>query len=65
MDSVTLQQRAFILSSLRRLNVTISSNAYRFCDQVIQDGWMPPLGNLEDVDSTIKQKYEDYVNGQR
>jgi hypothetical protein len=60
-----LQQRAFILSSLRRLNVPISSFAYMFADQMIKDGWMPPLGSLSEVDDNIELKYLEFVNGKK
>ena len=63
MTGEVLQQRAFILSSLRRLNIPISTFAYRFADQMIKEGWMPPLGSLSEVDSRIELKYAEFVNG--
>ena len=57
------QQRAFILSSLRRLNIHISSYSYKFVDDVIREGWMPPLGNLTEVDSEIEAKFYKFKNG--
>ena len=63
MTGEVLQQRAFILSSLRRLNIPISTFAYRFADQMIKEGWMPPLGSLSEVDSRIELKYSEFVNG--
>ena len=63
MSGEILQQRAFILSSLRRLNIPISTFAYRFADQMIKEGWMPPLGSLSEVDSRIELKYAEFVNG--
>jgi hypothetical protein len=65
MDSNILQQRAFILSSLRRLGIPISTYSYRFADKVIEEGWMPPLGNLSQVDEKIELKYSEFINGQR
>jgi hypothetical protein len=62
MDSNTLQQRAFILSSLRRLSVPITTHTYRFADKMIKEGWMPPLSSLDNVDSTINQKFQEFVN---
>ena len=62
MSGEVLQQRAFILSSLRRLNIPISTFAYRFADQMIKEGWMPPLGNLSEVDSKIELKYLEFTN---
>jgi hypothetical protein len=64
MDSNILQQRAFILSSLRRLDVPISTYAYRFADKVIKEGWMPSSGNLKEVDAKIELKYLEFINGQ-
>ena len=64
MDSSILQQRAFILSSLRRLNIPITTYAYRFADKVIKEGWMPPSGNLKEVDAKIELKYLEFINGQ-
>jgi hypothetical protein len=63
MTNEVLQQRAFILSSLRRLNIPISTFAYRFADYTIKEGWMPPLGNLSQVDATIETKYQEFING--
>jgi hypothetical protein len=63
MSGEVLQQRAFILSSLRRLNIPISTFAYRFADQMIKEGWMPPLGNLSEVDAKIELKYLEFING--
>ena len=62
MSGEVLQQRAFILSSLRRLNIPISTFAYRFADQIIKEGWMPPLGNLSEVDAKIELKYLEFTN---
>ena len=62
MSGEVLQQRAFILSSLRRLNIPISTFAYRFADQMIKEGWMPPLGNLSEVDAKIELKYLEFTN---
>lgn len=63
MDSSITQQRAFILSSLRRLNIPISTYSYKFSDKIINEGWMPPLGNLNEVDSQINIKYQEFING--
>jgi hypothetical protein len=63
MGSNILQQRAFILSSLRRLGIPISTYSYRFVDYVIKENWMPPLGNLSQVDSEVQNKYEKFING--
>jgi hypothetical protein len=63
-NSDTLKRRAFILSSLRRLNIPISTFAYKFADKIISEGWMPTLACLDEVDTSIKNKYEDFINGQ-
>jgi hypothetical protein len=63
MDSNILQQRSFILSSLRRLGIPISTYSYRFADYVIKENWMPSLGKLSQVDSEIQNKYEKFING--
>lgn len=63
MTGEVLQQRAFILSSLRRLNIPISTFAYRFADQMIKEGWMPSLGNLSEVDAIMELKYLEFING--
>lgn len=61
MDINTIQQRAFILSSLRRLNISITTKSYKFVDEIIKEGWMPPLGSLNEVDNIIKNKYNCYI----
>jgi hypothetical protein len=65
MDNNNLQQRAFILSSLRRLNISISTYAYRFVDKIIRDGWMPSLGSLDEVDVEVQVKFWEFMNEQR
>ena len=65
MDNDILQQRAFILSSLRRLDIHITTYAYRFADKIIKEGWMPSLGNLSEIDSQIELKFQEFINGQR
>jgi len=62
MDNNNLQQRAFILSSLRRLNISISTYAYRFADKMIRDGWTPSLGSLDKVDAEIQVKFREFMN---
>jgi hypothetical protein len=57
------QQRAFILSSFRRLKIEYTTSVYRFADKIIQEGWMPPLGSLDEVDDIIRNKYQDFMNG--
>jgi hypothetical protein len=64
MDSNTLQQRAFILSSLRRLSIPITTHAYRFADKIIKSGWSPALGDLNQVDSQIIIKFREFMNGE-
>lgn len=56
------QQRAFILSSFRRLKIEFTTSVYKFTDKDIQEGWMPPLGSLDEVDAIIKDKFENYIN---
>lgn len=56
------QQRAFILSSFRRLKIEFTTSVYKFTDKIIQEGWMPPLGSLDEVDAIIKDKFENYIN---
>jgi hypothetical protein len=63
MDASTFQQRAFILSSLRRLKIPISTYAYKFADKIIQEGWMPPLHSLDEVDFIINKKYNEFMGG--
>jgi hypothetical protein len=57
------QQRAFILSSFRRLKIEFTASVYRFADKIIQEDWIPPLGSLDEVDAIIKDKYRDFMNG--
>jgi hypothetical protein len=65
MDNDILKQRAFILSSLRRLNISISTYAYKFADKMIKEGWMPSLGDLKQVDQEIEIKFREFMNEQR
>jgi hypothetical protein len=64
MDSTISQQRAFILSSLRRIGIPITTYAYRFSDKIISEGWMPSLSSLDEVDQSIKIKFEKFMNEQ-
>jgi hypothetical protein len=65
MNNDQIKQRAFILSSLSRSKILISTYAYKFADKIINEGWMPSLGNLPEVDSEIKIKYEEFINSYR
>jgi hypothetical protein len=56
------QYRAFILSSFRRLKIEFTTEVYRFSDKLINEGWMPPLIGLDDVDNEIRQKYEQFLH---
>lgn len=55
------QKRAFILSSFTRLKIILDTNVYRFSDKLIQEGWVPPLTCLGDVDKEIRNKYYDFL----
>lgn len=59
------QKREFILSSFTRLKIILDTNAYRFADKLIQEGWDPPLDCLDEIDVIIKDKYLDYMNEYR
>lgn len=63
MSESELQQRSFILSSLRRNGILISTSAYRFADKMIKENWAPHLGKLEEVDSEVKNKYDSFISG--
>lgn len=56
------QRRAFILSSFSRLKIGFTASVYKFVDKIIQEGWMPPLGSLNEVDAIIKGEFENYIN---
>jgi hypothetical protein len=62
MSETELKQRAFILSSFRRLEIPISTFVYRFADKIIRENWSPHLGKLEEVDQQIKEKYTNFLN---
>ena len=38
------------------------TEVYRFSDKLINEGWMPPLIGLDDVDNEIRQKYEQFLH---
>lgn len=61
MKDALLQKRHFILSSFVRLKISLTSDVYRFCDKIIKEEWIPPLGNLNDVDKEILQKYREFT----
>jgi hypothetical protein len=61
-NSEVLNQRAFILSSFRRLEIPISISVYKFVDKIIGEGWMPPLSSVNKVDQFIKNKYKEFIN---
>lgn len=55
------QFRHFILSSFVRNKQVIVSNVYEFIDHLHDSGYIPPLGDLRDVDREVKNLYEEYV----
>lgn len=55
------QKRHFLMSSMVRLGIVITSNVYEFVDYVISQGYKPPLGSLVDVDNDMKKMYKEYV----
>jgi hypothetical protein len=61
MKDALFQKRHFILSSFVRLKITLTSDVYRFCDKIIREEWIPPLGSLNDVDKEILQKYQQFT----
>ena len=57
-------QRAYLLSSLVRLGIHVSSHVYRFCDEVIETGWIAPHDN-RDCDQQVLEMYSHYNSGVR
>jgi hypothetical protein len=45
------------------LKIPISTYAYKFADKIIQEGWMPPLHSLDEVDFIINKKYNEFMGG--
>lgn len=60
MDPGRKKQRAFILSSFRRMDIILSTKVYRFADHLIDIGWMPPLSGLTEVDKEILKKFQEF-----
>ena len=60
---VKLQQRSFILSSFTRMKMTLTVSIYEFADSVINEGWLPQLNKLEQVDQEILNKYWNFMDG--
>ena len=60
MDAGRTKQRAFILSSFRRMDIILSTKVYRFADHLVDIGWMPPLASLTEVDKQILKKFQEF-----
>lgn len=58
-----LKQRAFILSAFTRMKMQISVSVYEFADRAIEQGWLPYLASLEEVDEEILDKYNSFIQG--
>jgi hypothetical protein len=56
------QKRQFILTSLVRLNIKLSSAVYEFVDSLIDNDTQFPLDDLNNVDKEIFKLYEIYKN---
>ena len=54
------QQRAYLLTSLVRVGIAISSAAYSFCDFTINQGWSPPLNDCE-CDRQVLEMYGKFM----
>ncbi len=55
------QQRAYLLTSLVRNNIQLTSSAYQFCDHVIKKGWSPIFDDHE-CDRQIKELYTNFIS---
>ena len=57
------QQRQFILSSFRRLKISINTDAYRFADKLIKEKWDSSTLDLSEVDYFIRQEFDRFIRG--
>lgn len=55
------QQRQFILSSFRRLNISINTNVYRFADKLIKEKWDFSSMDLNEVDNFIRKEFDRFM----
>jgi hypothetical protein len=59
MKDDNFQKRAFILSSFSRLQISITSSAYRFADKIIEENWSLPA-DLDELDRMIRNEFNTY-----
>ena len=53
------QKRAFILSSFSRLQISITTSAYRFADKIIKENWNLPA-DLDELDRMIRNEFHNF-----
>lgn len=61
-EDTNWQKRHFILSSLVRLNIQLTSMVYEFVDHLIDNDTQFPLDDLNKVDKEVSELYEAYKN---
>lgn len=54
------QKRSYLMTSLVRNNITLSSYAYQFCDELIKQGWTPSFDDRES-DRQINLLYKEFI----
>ena len=51
------QQRQFILSSFRRLEIPYTTQVYRFADKLIREKWDSSSMDLNEVDHFMREEF--------
>ncbi len=57
------QKRQFILTSFRRLNISINTKVYRFADKLIRENWDSSSMSLDEVDYFIRREFDSFTKG--
>jgi 3-oxoacyl-[acyl-carrier-protein] synthase III len=57
------QKRQFLLTSFRRLDITINTQVYRFVDKLIRETWDSSSMSLDEIDYFIRQEFNTFIKG--
>jgi hypothetical protein len=55
------QKRQFLLTSFRRLNISINTEVYRFVDKLIGENWDSSSMSLDEIDYFIRREFANFT----
>lgn len=55
------QKRQFILTSFRRLKISINTEVYQFIDKLIAENWDSSSMSLDEVDYFIGVEFDNFT----